>query len=140
MTIQNLPHAFAQEPRKLFLLDGFGAIISALFLGVVLYQFEEFFGMPRPALVPLAGAAVGFAVFSLTCAALRPSNWRVFARLIASFNFVYAVVTFVILIQGNHPLTPFGIVYFVNELIILAAVITLELKTAGIPQTENLTR
>jgi hypothetical protein len=134
------PKAFAQEPRKLFLLDGIGAIISALFLGVVLYQFETFFGMPRPALVPLAGAAVGFAIFSLTCAAVQPKNWRIFVRLIASFNFIYAVVTFVILIRGNHPLTPFGVVYFVNELIVLALIITLELKTAAIPQTENPTR
>ena len=35
----------SSSPKKIFLLDGLGAALSAFFLGVILVRFETFFGM-----------------------------------------------------------------------------------------------
>jgi len=55
------------NPKKLFLFDGFGAILSALLLGVVLVELESIFGIPRKTLYFLAFLPCLFATYDFFC-------------------------------------------------------------------------
>jgi hypothetical protein len=68
---QSLLNKAAANPRFMFLIDGFGAVLTAFLSGVVLVRFEEFFGMPSNIMSILAIIACAFAAYSFTCAALN---------------------------------------------------------------------
>ena len=55
------------NPKKLFLIDGFGAILSAFLLGVVLVKFEEIFGIPTSVLYFLATIPIFFVIYDVFC-------------------------------------------------------------------------
>lgn len=108
------------EPQRLFLIDAIGALISALMLGVVLTQFEAYFGMPKATLYWLAGLAGVFAVYSLTCAIRLPAKWPAFMKGIAVINWSYCVLTAVLLVVMHSAMTPLGVLYFVGEIMIVS--------------------
>lgn len=64
---KNEPMPAKATINKLFLIDGIGALITALLLSQVLARYESVFGMPASLLYVLAGVAACFAVYSLTC-------------------------------------------------------------------------
>lgn len=117
-------------PRTLFLVDGIGALVTALVVGVVLPAFDEYFTMPRPVLHALALTAAVFAAYSLTCAAMRPKRWPGFLRAVAVANAIYCVVTAGCLIYFRVHLSMGDWIYFVGELAVLWALVTLELRVA----------
>jgi hypothetical protein len=58
-----------RSPRTLFLVDGVGALVTALLVGVVLPTLGEHIGTPKPVLRALALTAAVLAAYLLTCAA-----------------------------------------------------------------------
>ena len=120
------------NPKTLFLLDGIGALLSALFLGTVLVRFEAFFGMPRVVLYPLATIAGGFAVYSFCCYAFVIQNRPVFLRVIATANLLYGCVTVGLLVLYHQELTLWGWGYFLGELMIIGLLVALEFKAASV--------
>lgn len=119
------------HPKRLFLIDGCGALLSALLLGVVLVQFEEIIGMPRNILYILAALAGAFAIYSFSCSFLLAENWRPFMRGIAVINLSYCCLTAVLLFVFHHDLTALGMTYFVLEIMIVVALATIEWKRAS---------
>lgn len=117
-------------PRTLFLLDGIGALVTALLVGVVLPMFGEYFAMPRPVLRALALMAVVLAAYSLTCAAARPKRWPRYLRAVAFANATYCVVTAGCLFYFRAHLAMGDWFYFVGECAVLWALVTLELRVA----------
>lgn len=118
-------------PKKLFLIDCLGALISAFLLGVVLVLFEEFIGMPKEVLYYLALIACIFAVYSFFCYFHFPNNWQPFMKAIAIANLLYCLTTIGLVIYFYSQLTTLGAMYFLGELAIIIALISLELKTAS---------
>ena len=55
------------NPRRLFLIDGFGALLSAILLGIVLIKFETIFGIPKSTLYFLASLPCLFAIYDFYC-------------------------------------------------------------------------
>ena len=43
----------AMRPHQVFLVDGLGALVSTLLLGIMMVRFESIFGMPARRLEPL---------------------------------------------------------------------------------------
>jgi hypothetical protein len=117
------------NPRKVFLLDGFGAVLSAFSLGIILIQFESWFGMPKEKLVYLAAVAVVFSIYSFICYFRFPNNWRLFLAIIATSNFIYSLVTLRLIFLLYQELTLLGLTYFILELIILMVLIWIEFLT-----------
>ncbi|MEO1417693.1 MAG: hypothetical protein AAFW00_20585 [Bacteroidota bacterium] len=117
-------------PRNLFLLDGIGALVSAIMLGVVLVQFESFFGMPASVLQYLALAAGIFAVYSFSQYVRFPQNWIPYLRFIATVNLLYCAVTLALVLFLYGQLTYWGILYFVGEIILVVTLAVFELRTA----------
>lgn len=120
----------ARSPRTLFLVDGAGALVTALIVGVVLPALGEHIGMPRPVLRALALAAAAFAAYSLTCAATQPTRWPGYLRGIASANAGYCLVTAAVLIRSTAALHVLDWLYFVGEIVVVGALVALELRVA----------
>lgn len=110
------------SPRLLLLVDGLGALLSALLL-VALPQL----GIPAHTLRRLALAATVMASYSLTCC-LTHRTGRIYLGAIATANAVYCLTTIAVVIWHRTTLTPFGFLYFLGEIIIISQLIRLEYR------------
>lgn len=119
------------NPKRLFLVDGLGALLSVLFLGMVLPYYEGVFGVPKAVLLPLAGMAGVFAVYSLGCSFFMPRKWPVFLYTIAVANLLYAAYTTFLVFISDTPITFLGQVYFWAELAVLSFLIVIEITVAS---------
>ncbi|MEM7102777.1 MAG: hypothetical protein AAF502_06535 [Bacteroidota bacterium] len=135
MKLEAIIDYFQSNPRKMFLLDGLGALVTAISLGVVLTKFNAFFGMPIQVLHKLALVACVFAVYSLSCHFLLSANWRKFLLLIISANATYCVASAILVGIHFQKLTTWGIAYFVIEILIIIALIYIEIN--ALPENEK---
>lgn len=117
--------------KKLFLIDGLGALVTALLLSQVLARFESVFGMPREILWVLAGIAGCFAVYSFLCHLFIEENGQPYLKGIAVANTVYCITTLGLVIYLNESLTYLGIAYFIGEIFIILILVRLEFNVAG---------
>ena len=84
------------NPKKLFLIDSLGAVLTAFFLGVILVRFEDSFGMPITILYYLSSIACVYAIYSISCYILLGNNWRPYLKAIAIANLLYCCTTIVL--------------------------------------------
>lgn len=126
------------HPKKLFLLDSIGALLSALLLGIVLVRFESTFGMPRQALYPLAFIACIFSIYSFICFLSITENGRPYIRVIAIANLIYCCITMVLVCYFYQQLNILGLIYFLLELVVILLLVIIELKTASALNDESL--
>ena len=117
------------NPKLVFLLDCLGALLSAFLLGVVLTSFEPIFGMPRQVLYGLAALAGLFAVYSFWNYRWFKENWRPYLRGIAIVNLLYCGLTAALVIYFRQELTKWGLLYFLQEMVVIMVVVGLEFKT-----------
>ena len=118
------------QPKTIFLIDGMGALVSAVLLGLVLTRLETFFGLPKNVLYVLAGIALLLAVYSLSNAFMQPINPSRRLKLIAVANLLYCLLTVVLLFIFYPQLTIFDVFYFMGELLIILSLASLEMKAA----------
>ena len=112
--------------RTIFLLDGLGAVLSTLLLGVCLPLVQPWLGMPLGVLYLLAVLPLCYGVYSFGCYALvdhEEPRWLVG---IITANTLYCVLTMSLLFVHAGDLTPLGIVYFVVEALVILGVVALE--------------
>lgn len=118
-------------PKKLFLLDSLGGLLSAIMLGLVLTSMETAFGMPRKVLYPLAFIACAFSLYSFLCFWRFPEQWRPYLRLIAVANLSYGCLTLGLVMYWHQQLTPLGLLYFVLEMLVVTGLAVYEWRVAG---------
>ena len=114
--------------KKLFLLDGVGAMLTSIFLVIHLNFLNEYIGMPENVLKSLAIGALIFCVYSLSCYLLPIKNRRPYLLIIAVANLMYCVATLVAVISNYESLTVLGISYFLVEVGIVCVLVTVELR------------
>ncbi len=112
------------------LIDGIGAMISTILLGVVLVELEQYIGMPSEVLYPLAGVALVFAAYSLGCYLFVQIISSTHIRIIACANLAYCTLTAYLVVDLLDQLTTLGVVYFIGEMVVIIGLAILELKTA----------
>lgn len=117
-------------PRKLFLVDGTGALISAIMLGLVLTSLGALIGMPKPILWVLASFALVFSSYSFGCYFRFPKKWNGFLGAIALTNLIYCLITGILVFYFWKPLSLLGKFYFGAEIVLVVALSLLELKMA----------
>jgi hypothetical protein len=117
--------------KRLFLVDGSGALVSALLLGGLLARYPEAVGMARGLLLPLAGLAAVFAVYSFSCYRWAGERWRRFLRGIALFNIAYCVLTLTLMCVAHETLRPAGLIYFLAEITVILGLAGVELVVSG---------
>ena len=119
------------NPKKLFLIDSLGALLSAFMLGIILVRFEDTFGMPQKVLYFLAFIACIFSVYSFLGFLGITKNWRPYMKIIAMANLVYCCFTMALVIFLFQKLTILGLTYFILEIIVVIMLVIIELKTAS---------
>lgn len=117
--------------KKLFLVDGIGAIISAFFLGIVLVQLEKYFGIPKTTLYVLAALPCFFAIYDFYCYFNVEQQLGKCLKGIAIVNLLYCCLS--IGFAGYHyqEITYLGWGYIVGEIIIVVALAVYELRVAN---------
>lgn len=117
----------AIEHKKLFLVDGVGALLSAILLWV-LAQFENMLGLPSKVLYVLSVIPCFFAIYSIFCFVKKIENWRLFMKIIAVANILYSCLTISLMAVFYQKITVLGLLYFVFEIIIILFLASIEWK------------
>lgn len=120
------------KPRRLFLIDGIGAFLTAFFLFVILKTFNEYFGMPKKTLDFLSIIALTFSTYSFCCFFLVKNNWHPFLRAISIANLLYCCLTLGLVIYNYPRLTILGVTYFLIEIVIVCGLIYIEINVLAI--------
>lgn len=119
------------HPKQLFLIDGLGALWSAFMLGFILVRFESRIGVPCETLYFLAAIACIFSIYSIVCFLRKAENWRPYMQIIGTANLLYCCLTIGVMLYSYQKITTLGWVYFGLEMIIVATLAIIELKTAA---------
>lgn len=113
--------------RNVFLLDGTGAAVSAVFSGLILPLLQPLTGIPPWCSNGLAFLAVTYAVFSLSCwkraNPIRP--WML--KTVIAANSFYCMISAAVAICIVD-VTGLGRLLLAGEVFIVAVVIAIELK------------
>jgi Kef-type K+ transport system membrane component KefB len=118
-------------PKRLFLIDSIGALLTAFMLSVVLVYFERFIGMPKSILYILAAIAFIFFIYSMVLHFKFPKQWRKFLRAIAIANLLYCILSLGFVIYHFNKLSAWGITYFLVEICIIVGLVVVEWRTAS---------
>lgn len=121
---------FLLNPKKLFLIDGLGALLTAFLTGVVLRMFVNTFGMPPKLLSILSILACILAAYSMSCCFFVSKNWRLFLKIIVVANLLYCFLTAVLVLHLYQQLTTLGVIYFITEVFIIIVLVYVEVSVA----------
>lgn len=131
MFFQEKLNSMTSNPRKLFLIDGLGAILSAFLIGIVLVKFENLFGIPQHSLYFLALFPCFFAIYDFYCFLKVIKNLDLFLKGIAIANLVYCFISIGLISYHYKCVTYLGWIYIILEILILIALAIWQLKTAS---------
>lgn len=118
------------KPKRLFLIDGSGAILSAIFLGVILVQMVNLVGIPKNTLYFLASFPCVFTLYDFYC--YYKVNKRIGAclKLIGVANLMYSCLSIVLAIIHIGEIKTLGWIYLLLEVVIVVSLGIIELKIA----------
>lgn len=116
--------------KTLFLIDGLGAIVSAVLLGVVLVRLEHYFGIPVQTLYILAALPVIFALYDFVVYFKVERHLEIYLKGIAIVNILYCILSLALAYQHRMSIKLLGWVYIIVEIIIVLVIAGFELKTA----------
>ena len=112
--------------KTIFLVDGVGAGVSVMILGVVLPAYQPFIGMPTKTLYLLAALPAIFVTYDVYCyrrANLTQAKWL---RRIILANFGYCVLSGLAMAWHFDQLTHWGVAYFAAEFIVIMGLVFYE--------------
>jgi hypothetical protein len=113
-------------PQHLFLIDGIGAFVSALFLWCLIVPFESFFGFPADVAKTLSVIPFIYAIYSLACYFFEKWQRIPFIQVIMAANILYCILSLVLVVVWFDQITLFGLWYFLSEKVIILALVIWE--------------
>jgi hypothetical protein len=114
------------QPKIIFLVDGFGALLTAFLLIGILRPYQEFFGMPANILIILSLIALAFAVYSFSCYLFLKDIWKPYLFGISVANFLYCCLTLSLVYFLFAELTGLGVAYFLAEVVVVMGLVMKE--------------
>ena len=117
-----------QTPKKLFIIDGLGAILSAFMLGIMLVQYEVLFGMPSSALYILATIPLFFAAYDCYFYRKKNRNIGLDLKRIAGLNVVYCCVSIGCSLYHSKSIKSLGWAYLFFEITIVLVLAMIEYR------------
>lgn len=113
--------------RTIFLFDGIGAVLSAVFTALLLPMFSEWTGLQDKLLFNLAVFPVTYALFSLVCYRFVKTTkpWMLMTVMIG--NTFYCLLSIQI-VATHKTATVWGQIALIAEMIVILAVVTIESK------------
>ncbi len=124
-------NTFIASPRKLFLADAFGAMVTVALTVGVLARWTHVFGMPAAALYKLAIAGSVFVMYSFGCFLFLRRGFSPYLRIIALANVSYCLATVALCMVYRTQITALGLAYFIGECLVIVALAGMELKVAA---------
>lgn len=124
----NLIKKLSQSPHQLFLMDGIGALFSALLLGGVLAKYHTFIGIPPETLFFLAAFPVLYVLYDVYCYRTMPDHVHVKIKGVVGLNLLYTLISIGVLVLFKERLTAVAYLYFSLELMVIFLLVLLELK------------
>lgn len=118
------------DPRKIFIFDGFGAVVTAFMLGIVLVKFEFFFGIPSSTLYLLAVIPIFYMIYDAYAYQKSDNQIGSYLKGIATLNLMYCVVSLGFAFY-HEELTIWGWIYVIGEIIIIVILSIFELKVGN---------
>ena len=118
------------NPRSLFLIDGIGALISAVLLGLIMPHWVTFFGIPEKSLYILAFIPCTFIIYDIFCY-FYGYHSSLSLKLIAFLNLLYCCISIGLVIYKREELTVYGWLYIMIEIVIIIFLVTIELRVAS---------
>jgi len=119
------------NPKKIFLIDSFGALVSAFLLGFVCLWIYNFIGLPKSTLYFLASIPIFFIFYNFCCYFLIKNRLYFFINGIAIMNLIYSFISFICAIFHYKTITFLGWVYIFMEIIIICFLALFELKISN---------
>jgi hypothetical protein len=126
--MQQFSNKWVPDPKKIFLVDSLGALLTAFLLFVILVTFNKYFGMPETTLHFLSITALVFSAYSFCCFLLLKNNWHPFLRAIIIANLLYCCLTLGLVIYHYQLLTMLGVIYFLAEIGVVCILVFIEIK------------
>ena len=114
--------------KTIFLLDGLGAMLSAILLFAILRSNHEYFGITSTILTYLSIIAFIFSCYSITCFFIVKNNWTRFLKIIILANSLYCCLTIGVVLYFYKNITPIGLLYFIAEVIVICSLIFIEMN------------
>ncbi|WP_299059094.1 hypothetical protein [uncultured Polaribacter sp.] len=140
MELEQEANNFYKNAKKLFFIDGVGAILSAFLLGFVLVKLESFFGIPPSALYILAIFPIFFAIFDFYSYQQKDENKiKLLLKGIAMMNLLYSLLSIILAIFHYQTITFLGWIYIIVEIIIIVVLAFFELKEVKKLNNQNST-
>ena len=126
MNLKHLINTIELNPKRLFLIDGLGAILSAFFLGVVLVKFETIFGVPVAVLHFLAIIPLIFLIYDIY--SYRKGHLKIGFLLkgIAVLNLIYCCISIGLIVYHFNTVKMLGWAYILIEITIIILIATFE--------------
>ena len=121
---------FISNPKRLFLIDGLGAILSSFLLGYVLVKLEKVFGIPYKTLYLLGSMPVFFAIYDLYCFRKNIEYLSILLKGIAIINLIYCSISLGFAFYHVETITIFGCIYILIEILIIITLSIIEYKVA----------
>ena len=128
--IKRLLKSFTLNPKKLFLIDGLGAVLSAFLLGIVLVKFESIIGIPPSTLYFLAVFPLLFAIYDFYCYRKKHNNLKSFLEGIAVANLLYCCFSVGVTLYHLKTITYLGWIYILAETLIILILLSFEFMIA----------
>lgn len=130
MVVRKIIQKIGLHPKLLFLVDGFGAMLSAFMLGVVLARLEPVFGIPASVLYLLAAIPPFFVLFDFYAYRKEERRLVPYLKGIAIMNTAYCCLSIGLAMFYKHEVTFWGWAYLFAEAAIIAVLVYLELQMA----------
>ena len=113
--------------KNIFLFDAAGAMLSALFTGVLLPQFSEWLGLSSKILHCLALLPLTYCIYSMTCY-LRTSKIKPWMLPLLILSNIFYCALSGILIFSIDSITTWGQLLLLSEIFVILIVIAIELN------------
>ncbi len=118
-----------KHPQKLFLLDGLGALFSAVMLGIVFVELEMYIGIPKATCHLLAFIPCLFVVYDFFCYHFVRSIGP-FLQIIGIMNIAYVLLSVSLAMLHIESITFMGFGYLFLEIVMVLFLTVVELKVA----------
>ena len=129
--MQELIQYFQQQPKKIFLFDGLGAILSTALLYFLLMPNAGWIGLSITQINALVIGALCLVGYDLIARIMYTSERGWLIKVLALLNTLYCITTLSVLILHYTSITILGWAYFLGEMAIVGVLVYLEWKISA---------
>lgn len=128
--LKKLQSALEEEPKKIFVFDGMGAVFTAVSLGIILVQLESIFGIPKRALYVLSLIPLSYLLYDIACYFLLKKKIGAWIKGIAILNFLYCPLSISFALSEREHIKLLGWIYIVIEISVILIIVFYEWRFA----------